>query len=280
MSTLALYVLKYLIFMTQHTNIKKTVNICLLSFLLLMIGGITVSCERDDGVSGNVSDTTDDGGGDVIVSDGLFSVSEIMKVRFAPSNLKAGGHGFTAHQYDYGGLFGWGTGNRPSFTSTSNDDYELFYDWGNYNSGGNWRTLYEEEWQYLLFDRVNASEKYGMGFVYGVQGLILLPDNWVSVPGCEFRAGYGWWKNHYDGEQWAKMEKAGAVFLPAAGYRWGTITYEDRVRGYYWVGAPAGRPIPFANVPAVIFSGEYLGIEYCPRGQGCSVRLVENWEGN
>lgn len=95
-------------------------------FLLLFF---FVSCEREHGGE-NVVDTTANGEGEV-VGDGLFSVSEVTKVEFAPGNLKAGGHGFTVHQYDYGGLFGWGTGNRPTITDIE-ADYTDFYDWGNY----------------------------------------------------------------------------------------------------------------------------------------------------
>ena len=73
----------------------------------------SVSCEIEH-EGENVVDTTANSEG-VVMGDGLFSVSDVIQVEFAPGNLKAGGHGFTAHQYDYGGLFGWGTGNRPIY---------------------------------------------------------------------------------------------------------------------------------------------------------------------
>ena len=237
-------------------------------FLLLFL---SVSCERENGEIDNGNDTIDD----VDVGDGLFSVSDIMKVHFAPGNLKTGGHGFVAHQYDLGGLFGWGTGDRPTITSTDNQDYAEFHDWGGYNSGGHWRTLLEEEWRYLLFRRENALKKYGMGTVWGVQGMILLPDNWVSVSGCEFKPGYGWRKNVYDLDQWAKMEKAGAVFLPAAGYRWGIETSFVGMGGYYWVAPAAVGPLSHTN-RSLSFGEDLVSIEACARAMGCSVRLVEN----
>ena len=245
-------------------------NRLLLIFLLLFL---SVSCERENGEIGNGNDTIDDV--DEVVGDGLFSVSEITKVKFAPGNLKAGGHGFTAHQNDYGGLFGWGTGDRPTLTSTENYDYAEFHDWGNYNTGGRWRTLVEEEWQYLLFQREDAKKKYGMGTVYGVQGMILLPDKWVSVPGCEFKPGYGWRKNVYDLDQWAKMEEAGAVFLPAAGYRWGIETSFVGMGGYYWVAPAAVGPLSHTN-RSLSFGEDLVSIETCARAMGCSVRLVED----
>ena len=48
---------------------------------------------------------------------GLFSVSATKKVMFAPGNLAEEGHKFVTHQWEYGWLFGWGTGNRPADTS-------------------------------------------------------------------------------------------------------------------------------------------------------------------
>ena len=247
-------------------------NRLLLLFVLLCL---SVSCERENGGINSSSDTTGNVEGGEVVGGGLFSVSEIRKVKFAPGNLKSGGHGFVAHQYDYGGLFGWGTGNRPTLTSADNHDYAEFVDWGEYNSGGNWRTLIEEEWQYLLFRREDAVKKYGMGTVWGVQGMILLPDKWVSVPGCEFKPGYGWRKNIYDSDQWAKMEKAGAVFLPAAGYRWETTVSFAGTGGYYWTAPTAAGPLAQTN-SSLCFGENHLSIESCDRAMGCSVRLVED----
>ena len=247
-------------------------NRLLLVVLLLLLSS---ACERENGGLDPGSDTTGNVGGGEVVSDGLFSVSEITKVKFASGNLKSGGHGFTAHQYEYGGLFGWGTGDRPNLTSTDNHDYIVFCDWGGYSSGGNWRTLLEEEWQYLLFRRENAMTKYGMGTVWGVQGMILLPDSWAPVPGCTFQPGYGWRKNIYDLDQWAKMEKAGAVFLPAAGYRWGTETSFVGTGGYYWVAPTAEGPLSQTNC-SVCFGENLVSIEVCDRALGCSVRLVED----
>lgn len=260
--------------MTQHTNSRKYVHLCVLSFLLLVTGRLAASCEREDVGTEDIHDTTGNVGGEEVVGDGLFSVSDVIKVRFAPSNLKSGGHGFTAHQYDYGGLFGWGTGDRPNITSTDNQDYSLFHDWGMYNRGGLWRTLVEEEWEYLFFHREEATKKYGMATVSGVRGLILLPDRWVPVPNCEFKPSFSWRQNVYDSIQWAKMEKAGAVFLPAAGYRWGADVFFVGAGGYYWV-APSTVG-PYAHLDCIVcFDENKVSIEVESRAVGCSVRLVE-----
>ena len=247
------------------------VNRLLLIFLLLFL---SVSCERENGGVDTGSDTIGNVDSGEVVGDGLFSVSEITKVKFAPGNLKPGGHGFTDHQYDLGGLFGWGTGNRPTITTVDAGSYLGFYDWGNYNSGGEWRTLSAEEWQYLLFRRDGAMSKYSGGTVWGVHGVVLLPDNWVLPTGCIFKPRSGWRGNIYDLDQWSKMEVAGAVFLPAAGYRWDTDVSFAGVGGYYWT---SSTDLPNSAAASYFCFGEFdAGVENGSRAMGCSVRLVED----
>ena len=123
-------------------------------------------------------------------------------------------------------------------------------DWGVYNAisnGGNkpglWRTLSSEEWIYLLTQRQDAKKKYAAGAVDGLNGLVLLPDNWTLPEGCTFNAGMGdgdgreyfAQKNNYTSAQWQKMEQNGAVFLPAGGVRqeFSEIIYVGEV-GRYW----------------------------------------------
>ena len=114
-------------------------------------------------------------------------------------------------------------------------------DWGVFNAilnGGDetgmWRTLTYKEWDYLLNKRggeTNAFAKRGVGIVNGVYGVILLPDFWTLPAGLTFTPlseviavaethqsiDYNW--NNYNTTQWALMEAAGAVFLPAAGVK-------------------------------------------------------------
>lgn len=197
---------------------------------------------------------------------GAFSVSATQQVRFSQGNLQyqasTNTWRFAEHQYDYVGsanlnisstytgwidLFGWGTGNNPTLTSTNNSDYNTFVDWAYHNpisNGGNavyqWRTLASAEWHYLLNSRTNASSKRGTGNINGVGGLIILPDSWALPSGCSFTAGFAsslgdWSLNSYTLAQWAQMETAGAVFLPAAGYRFGTeYSYNMGYSGLFW----------------------------------------------
>lgn len=162
---------------------------------------------------------------------GLFSVSAGHRVRFALGNLVySDGYHFAAHQYDYGGYFGWGAGSNPTLTSTDYHDYHGYDDWGNHIDGI-WRTLSIDEWHYVIQDRPNASAKCGVATVCGVHGMVLLPDNWN---GGTFHADfYGWETNVYDASSWTAMEDAGAVFLPAAGYSNGMEVFSVGTSGSY-----------------------------------------------
>lgn len=149
-------------------------------------------------------------------------------------------------------LFGWGTGDVPTKVSANLIDFSTFVDWGTnaITNGGNkanqWRTLTKDEWTYLFYGRTNAATLFGLGYVNGVNGAILLPDNWVLPDNASFVAGtpvdmgdyYSifseFWNNTYNEEQWKVMESSGAVFLPAAGFRSGTFVYHVGVYGNYW----------------------------------------------
>ena len=154
-------------------------------------------------------------------------------------------------------LFGWGTADEPYNASTYTSAYPSdFTDWGtkNISNGGGraWRTLTAAEWEYLLVKRPNAASLFGFGSVNGTNGLILLPDGWemvkpenlTFVPGTEngFEdkgsyyqcTGDAYASNSYTENQWAPMEAAGAVFLPAAGSRFSKNVSEVNQKGYYW----------------------------------------------
>ncbi len=172
---------------------------------------------------------------------------------------------FSTSQYnDHRDLFGWGTGDAPNKVSDNNGDYGTFTDWGTnaITNGGNtensgWRTLTKDEWVYLFYSRENAATLFGFGSVNGMNGLIILPDNWTTPEGASFTASTtlgltnlgsyyhngkedNYSHNTYTAEQWAVMESAGAVFLPAAAYRHGAdsnIHYTD-LGGFYWSSTP------------------------------------------
>lgn len=233
---------------------------------------------------------------------GQFSVSASKQVYFSKGNLRyhcsSKAWSFATNQYDvvgqsnsnisssYAGyidLFGWGTsGNNnlmPYETSLSvvygggyNSIANTAYDWGSKVSG-DYRTLTQNEWTYLLTERNNAYLLRGPATVNGVNGWILLPDNWskpASITFTSFDDGArAYTANVYTASEFSTMQTAGAVFLPATGYRYssGSISVVSGVAsmGYYWS----------ANKANVSFMGNYM---YCNSEMdsymGLAVRLV------
>ena len=197
-------------------------------------------------------------------------------------------------------LFGWGTSGynhnsaayQPWSTSTNNWDYyaygnyslDLYYgtgkaDWG-YNAilnGGDkenngWHTLTYNEWDCVFSTRTGADSKKGHGNVNGVNGLILLPDEWTLPEGLNFTSGNSNWVNVYNAEQWAQMEANGAVFLPAAGVRYGTGINNVGVQGIYWSSLHCGGNEAYTAFFYSGYSSWYTHYRY----SAISVRLVRN----
>ena len=140
-------------------------------------------------------------------------------------------------------LFGWGTGNNPTNSSTYNNDYGIFTDWGvnAISNGGNtsdlWRTLGKDEWVYLFNTRTNAANLRTFATVNGVVGLILMPDGWTADGVSLTITTANYTSNIISLANWNTLESQGCVFLPSAGYRGGTTgTTLDLVQdhGSYW----------------------------------------------
>ena len=237
---------------------------------------------------------------------GVFSVSATKQVTFSPGNLQYHPANnvwqFAANQTDYIGdananisstyngwidLFGWSTStmNFGVSTSTDYDDYYgSFVDWGTNKIGNDapntWRTLTSAEWNYLRRGRPNASSLRGVAQVNGVNGLIFLPDNWTCPAGVTFKSGfhssngteYYTAYQTFTAEQWSKLEKSGAVLLPAAGYRDGSGVYGVQRRGHYWSAS-----VNFSGDANCLdfLSGEANLSSYYRYG-GQSVRLVKD----
>ncbi|MEE0922447.1 MAG: hypothetical protein U0L47_08135 [Paludibacteraceae bacterium] len=232
-----------------------------------------------------------------------FSVTSSKQVYFSPGNLQYHPANekwrFAENQTDYIGednsnisdtyngwldLFGWSTASTYFGVSTSKYGYYgSFVDWGTNKIGDDapntWRTLTHDEWDYVVFNRPNASSLRGVAQVNGVNGLILLPDNWTCPAGVTFKSGFhsSEWGDYaayqiFTAEQWSKLESAGTVFLPAAGYR--DVSYVSYVqrRGYYWSASEdndsGAYPLDFNSGAA----GRYGGSRYCGR----AVRLVKD----
>lgn len=250
---------------------------------------------------GNKSDASDTASKGI----GLFSIGENKYVTFSKGNLqyhpKKAEWRFAFNQYDcigdanknistdYDGwidLFGWGTGEEPINYSVEYSDYPFFVDWGTNVIGTDaaytWRTLSNSEWIYLFNSRPNARSLYGIAQVAGVNGMIILPDNWSDSIGINFKSGLnnngsgsGYYAVYqsFTAEQWSIMEDAGAVFLPASGFRYGTEIYDFTLFGYYW------HKTEYVSESAfyMYFDSGYFGTDLpILRYYGYSVRLAKD----
>ena len=227
---------------------------------------------------------------------GKFSVSDGKQVYFSKGNLRYASSkwSFFDNQYDYyksysadaWDHFGWSTAAPTygmSISTTSSDYSGDFVDWGA-TMGTGWRTLSKDEWTYLLNTRsastVGGTEngRYAKAKVNDVQGVILFPDSYTHPDGVTAPTGVnatdatGWDGNSYTAADWTKMESAGCVFLPAAGYRGGSSVYSPGTQGRYWSATPYS-----TNKANFMF---FISSILSPAGPddryyGCSVRLVQ-----
>lgn len=185
-------------------------------------------------------------------------------------------------------LFGWTTSTTNFGVSTSTDEENdylgSFVDWGTNQIGADapntWRTLTSEECSYLIYYRTNADDLFGVAQVNGVNGLILLPDNWLCPAGVTFKSGepsehsveaYGQYQA-FTADQWSKLESAGAVFLPAAGRRYGSGVKSVQFYGYYWSATECGSKAVYLY----FYSRQVDAVGSHYRYYGQSVRLVKD----
>ena len=241
---------------------------------------------------------------------GLFSVSASKKVIISQGNLQWGHNTwrFAPKQYEYVGnannntapttndenwmdLFCWGANGNTKAPNTASDYNDAtddisgtnadwtFCDISNGGGSGRWRSLTggtSGEWAYLI-GRTNS---YAKGKVCNKYGLMLFPDGYVhptdvtAVAGINATGNIGWNGNDYSEADWIKMEAAGAVFLPAEGYRNNaTLNYAD-TQGDYWTSSPSsgssGRQIEF-SASAFYYNTSWKTMT---KSYGCSVRLV------
>ena len=180
--------------------------------------------------------------------------------------------------------FNWGNATTPTdYKSTpALRQGGKFEDWGRnpFVNGGNandiWRTLSREEWTYLYDQRANAKQLRGQAMVNGVQGYIFLPDNWRLPSGLSFKPEpKNMQTNVYSVAQWDRMEKAGAVFLPAGGERTLQYMVTPSYNGSYWSSSWANREDDEASCAWFIkdASGPHFGQRVMT---GLSVRLVQD----
>ncbi|MBR4505623.1 MAG: hypothetical protein IKP21_02485 [Bacteroidales bacterium] len=201
-------------------------------------------------------------------------------------------------------LLTWGSsGWHVSPCSEKDGDYDIeslcgseaYADWGVYNAIGNdapgtWRTLTRDEWDYLVNLRAAStvdgtdSARYAEATVCGVKGLILFPDRFerpasidtiVNINRNSFTLSFS--DNIYTAEQWTQLEDAGAVFLPASGFRGGTWLSTIGEGGSYWASTCNTDRQAYALlfIDGVVNASAECTYEK-DRGYGRSVRLVKD----
>ena len=277
-------------------------------FYIYFSDGTVVKVDSISTVAPKGSDTPDapETPDTTFVGVSAFSIAENKQVTFSKGNLQyhpanniwrfaekqtdcigAANSNISATYDGWLDLFGWSTSATNFGVSSLTGRYDYsgnFLDWG-VNQIGNdtantWRTLTKYEWSYMLSNRPNASSLYGVAQVNGVNGLILLPDNWKCPSGVTFKSGLHESKgaDYYDDYQtftvagWAKLESAGAVFLPAAGVREGSGVDDVQGGGRYW--SATDLSIQYAYC-FYFYSNEASSTHY-DRYYGRSVRLVKD----
>ena len=203
-----------------------------------------------------------------VVANSYFSVGNDKFVQFSTGNLQyevgTNTWSFASKQYEVIGneacngtnntnygmnepgytgkldLFGWSSdgkfGVNPSNTDADygTDGVNEFVDWGELVNETGWYTLTKEEMNYILNRKKDGKKLWALATVCGMNGLILLPDNWDTSITLDYGyvpANFNYTKNQIDDAAWQTLEDAGAVFLPEGGTRVGGHGNKDQGGG-------------------------------------------------
>lgn len=166
---------------------------------------------------------------------GVFSISSTKKVVFSKGNLQYVGSTwqFAENQWDYFG----------ASQSSSHKDLFAYGDYSFPEDNVAWYIMSQPEWLYLYTQRsvtntLSGEARFIKATIGGTyRGVIIFPDYYVHPDGVDFT---GTLFNHTGSDDytatvsmdgWGKMEEAGAIFLPAAGYTTNGSSYGNRA--YY-----------------------------------------------
>ena len=203
----------------------------ILSFFAFV--AIVLSFAACGGKDGNVPE---------VIVQGKFSVGDGKQVYFAKGNLWRSTNLITMEKMWYFSPHQWDMiGDAPSMHTERYSWNELNESWDNWtintiqNGGGyTWRVLNNKEWNYLFHRRDNADKLFTHANVHGVNGVIILPDDWDIDHETDLTLNTLEWVDALNGQykgnstndcyaintitdQWDALEKKGAIFLPAAG---------------------------------------------------------------
>ena len=202
-----------------------------------------------------------------VVENAYFSVGNNKYVQFSTGNLQyevgTNTWSFASKQYEviggaaYDGtnntnygmnepgytgkldLFGWSSDGKFGVNPSNTDDHygyagSDFVDWGELVNETGWYTLTKEEMNHILARTKDGKKLWALATVCGMNGLILLPDNWNTSITLDYGyvpANFNYTKNQIDADTWQTLETAGAVFLPEGGSRVGGHGNKDNATG-------------------------------------------------
>lgn len=203
---------------------------------------------------------------------GLFSVGPNEWVLFSKGNLQyqasTSQWQFAEHQY---GIIG---------EADKNEGWDDLFDWGTGTSqgkiSGTWFALSIDQWGYILKKRSVVSDmRFVKAQVAGVNGLVLLPDNWDTNQYILYKVNRGeaaYTDNIISADEWdTQFQAHGAVFLPAAGRRDGAKVIQAGSSGFYWSSTGGS----FGRANCMLFDNTNLDpSDGKGRSNGYSVRLV------
>ena len=164
-------------------------------------------------------------------------------------------------------LFAWSADGKFGVNPSNKDaDYQqAFVDWGTLVNESGWYTLTQAEMRHILNRTKDGKKLWALATVNGLNGLILLPDNWntsISLVYGYVPTQFVYTENQLTIAQWETLEAEGAVFLPAAGSRTGGYGNTEKADGkgaldannhyfhvnnvgdygYYWLNTQDTRP--------------------------------------
>ena len=173
--------------------------------------------------------------GDIVKADqevdmGVFEINgKNYRLIFAKSNLTK--EGLAANEYDYGDYFAWGA-TEPWYSSATQT-------WKNDKPGGYttdnapfYNSSTESYTKYTPGDALEASDDAARQILKG-DWRIPTTEIWAALVNNSTKV----WDSTNKGYQFTKNSQT--LFLPAAGYVWGTSFKNVGSRGRYWSGTTA-----------------------------------------
>jgi hypothetical protein len=159
------------------------------------------------------------------------------------------------------------------------------YDWGVYNpitNGGNkeglWRTPTPEEMKYILQERPNAAKLMLRCMVCGVEGAIIMPDDFWSIR-LRFPIEISSTDpkdNQFGKDQWDFLESVGVLFIPKSEYKY--FSLDSSSKSWNWYTNSVFLTATKRNYVGLTYDGclkVFITGSYCPK---LPVRLVKDVE--